>query len=253
MLPGETAVGCCPKYVDAMQNLNIEDFGLTKAYSGFTCSVNNQAQTCQSGAGTFASFPVVTCQSGSSNGLTDLAIPTTISVSESTYAITTYEIYAPMIEIRWQSSDLPANNTSASTMPTSSKISTATAAPGLSTGGEVAIGVVIPLVVLTAIALGIFIWRRRRSRTRPKPDFDAPAMTRSPLDDRPQELHTNPLYEMDEQRKAHEIGQNGMASYERHELQGNYEQRKIYEKGSKGVYERHELQGSDSHLPRDRK
>lgn len=191
--------------------------GLRITSSGFTCSVNEYAQTCQSGAGDFATFPVVTCQSGSSDGLTEMSIPTTVSLSQSTYAVTTYEIYAPMIEIRWQSSDLPANSTSSSQASTSS----AAASAELSTGTKAAIGVVIPVVILASFALGILLWRRRQSRTSSKLDSAAPAHDRSTNDERSLELQGNALLEMEEQRKAHEMGSKTVASCERHELHGN--------------------------------
>ena len=69
--------------------------------------------------GSGAVFPIVTCQSGSSNGFSNMAIPTMVTVGTLEYDITTYQVYAPMVEIRWQSSDLIANSTSASLSSTS--------------------------------------------------------------------------------------------------------------------------------------
>jgi hypothetical protein len=81
------------------------------------------------------------------------------------------------IRMVYQSSDLssftptktPASNTATTTSAPSSttsspSTSSATSSPsGLSTGAKVAIGVVIPLVVLAVIA-GLFFWWRRRSQ-----------------------------------------------------------------------------------------
>ncbi|KAK4544030.1 hypothetical protein LTR36_004528 [Oleoguttula mirabilis] len=145
-----------------------------------------------------------------------MAIPTTVSVSQSTYPITIYEIYAPMIEIRWQSSALPVNGTSSSPTPTASSATHAAASAGLSTGVKVAIGVVIPMAVLIAVVLGIW-FQRSRSRMGAKPGSTAPI----PLPESVPELRDNALHEMEEQRTAHEMDSKGLVNSERHELPAN--------------------------------
>lgn len=198
---------------------------LIPTQSGFTCSVDTAwAQTCQKGAGNLATFPVVTCQSGSSDGLTEMTIPTTVSLSQSAYTITTYEIYAPMIEIRWQSSDLSLNSTSTSSTPAPTAVRTPAVSGSLSTGAKAAIGAVIPVVVLIAIGLSIYFWRRRQSRTGSQAEATVPAQHAHDLstsDRRPSELRGIALHEMEDQRRAHEMDSKLVANYERHELQGD--------------------------------
>ncbi|AEO69847.1 uncharacterized protein THITE_2057645 [Thermothielavioides terrestris NRRL 8126] len=92
---GETAVGCCP--------------------SGYGCA-NINGQTCTMVA-TSTTVPTVTCD-GNKSG--DLAVRT---VPDAAASITALSLFAPMIQINWQSSDRPASSTE-STRPTATSTST---------------------------------------------------------------------------------------------------------------------------------
>lgn len=84
-----------------------------------------------------------------------------------TYA--SLSVVAPMIEIRWKSSDrVTAAQTHAAATASSSSpagISATTPEPahsgGLSTGAKVAIGVVVPVVVIATLIAIFFFWRRK--------------------------------------------------------------------------------------------
>ena len=99
-------------------------------------------------------------------GLVTLTSPQT-TLSES---VTTATLFAPLFQMNWQASDLPA--TSMPTSPSATTDSTpappsvpapARSASGLSTGAKVAIGVVIPVAVLAILGvLGFWLLRRRR-------------------------------------------------------------------------------------------
>ena len=212
LISGETAVGCCPQ--------------------GFTCSVNGVYQTCKSEAGYGAAFPVVTCESGSSNGFTEMAIPATIEASSTTYNFAAYDMYAPMIEIRWQSSDRPAK-TPAMTTSTSSTLSsrtgTSTPSNGLATSTKIAIGATVPaLVIIAAVLLGVLLWRRKRGRapdtkqdpTESKFDSSSPVLDHNTRYGPYREPRWSPLHEMEEQRFAQELESKNFALRVRHELEG---------------------------------
>jgi LPXTG-motif cell wall-anchored protein len=143
--------------------------------SGFKCLNNGIAQTCVLYASS-TSFPIVTCQSGTSAAFSYYTLPTTVSatvtsaskVSVTAATITAFNMYAPMIQINWQSSDLPTTSTStsgtSSASSRTSQTSIAQASSKLSTGAEAGIGVGVALGV---IAIGIISWvlyRRRRKQ-----------------------------------------------------------------------------------------
>ena len=159
MNKGETAVGCCPRYADQHRFQSSVERSNSCFHSGFVCG-GNTAQTCSRVVLSGQTVPVITCSEGSSQGYTYLSLPvteTTTGVSSSAsrvgvYAITSFEVLAPMIEIRWQSSDLPTTSSNS-----------ASSDSGLSTGAKAAIGVVIPVAVI-AILVGIFFFWRRKIR-----------------------------------------------------------------------------------------
>jgi len=157
-----------------------------------------------------------------------MAIPTTATVNKTAWPITTYQIYAPMIEIRWQSSDLPANTTSSSAGPTSSHGSSGAHTPteGLSTGVKAAIGAAIAVVILAALAFGFRVHLQRRKRLRLGSEQDklaTPVVAHGygGVDARPTELRGNALFEMEEQRRAQEVDSKDVSTHVRHELQGH--------------------------------
>ncbi|KAK4182863.1 hypothetical protein QBC35DRAFT_140095 [Podospora australis] len=85
LLAGETAVGCCP--------------------SGYGCA-NINGQTCTIVA-TSTTIPTVTCDGSKSGGLTFMTIPDD--------SVTAFSMFAPMIQINWQSSDRPKSSSPTAT------------------------------------------------------------------------------------------------------------------------------------------
>ncbi|KAK4249033.1 hypothetical protein C7999DRAFT_13091 [Corynascus novoguineensis] len=83
---GETAVGCCPR--------------------GYGCA-NINGQTCIMMAES-TTVPTVTCKDGTTG---DVAFQT---VPDEEASITAFSLLAPMIQINWQSSDLPTSTTTSS-------------------------------------------------------------------------------------------------------------------------------------------
>src|SRR3569833_2167926 len=106
---GETAAACCP--------------------TGFSCSgietLNTYGQTCVLTV-TSAAFSTVQCNSGSYNDFSLLSFPRTISGKVQS----SFVLFAPLIQINFQASDLP-KTTSSGSQPTSSG-----AAPGSGSGGS---------------------------------------------------------------------------------------------------------------------
>nr|POE51804.1 hypothetical protein CFP56_26011 [Quercus suber] len=202
-------------------------------------------ETCQSNAGTFATVSVASCSGDNPQALSDLVLPLTAAATATTatasaYTITSYQIWAPMVELRWQSTDLPASFTSAPTnsrstgsgsisrsgtnspSSTDGTSSVAQVHTGLSTGEQVAIGLVVPLIVLALLALiSAFIWRRRRT-----------SVAQTSLDQTQHRMldpGDKPLYEMEDSRQAQEL-QAHSSSF--HELLGNTPEppvRQLYE------------------------
>ncbi|KAK4646952.1 uncharacterized protein QC761_100190 [Podospora bellae-mahoneyi] len=84
LLAGETAVGCCP--------------------SGYGCA-NINGQTCTLVV-TSSTIPTVTCDGSKSQNFGFQTVP------DPEASITAFSIFAPMIQINWQSSDRPATTTS---------------------------------------------------------------------------------------------------------------------------------------------
>jgi hypothetical protein len=101
------------------------------------------------------------------------------AIEKSASGVSDYELYAPIMELRWQSSDRPASVTAtptpsfnagtanssipgsveatrtASTAPVSNKPAASAAVAQLSTADKAAIGVVVPVVTLGAFLVGI--------------------------------------------------------------------------------------------------
>lgn len=152
---------------------------LIHGVSGFTCLTGQSSvQTCS------LSATSVTLSGGICHGsaLQDniLIIPTTAATINSspasiaggiTYlAIQETAIYAPLIQLVWQASDLTETTSTSSTSSTSTTISPSIPGPtqspalpgGLSTGVKAAIGISVSVGVIAAIALAAFILIRRR-------------------------------------------------------------------------------------------
>lgn len=159
LLPSETAIGCCP--------------------TGFQCSQSFNAgigQTCISIA-TAGSFAAVQCSSGQSVGFTYLGIPATVtetnSGSESAFVLETFTVSAPLFQLNFQSSDLPATMTGSITISTDANTSSTStpaetgspAGEGLSTGAKAGIGAGVGVATVALIGALLFFLLRRRKRT----------------------------------------------------------------------------------------
>ncbi|PTB69063.1 hypothetical protein BBK36DRAFT_1192995 [Trichoderma citrinoviride] len=164
LVSSETAVGCCP--------------------TGFSCA-NINGNTCIATA-TSTSIPTAFCDG---TDLTDSAtetFPNIVTVTQtnsagadvrvSTSTRTTMMLYAPMFQLNFQASDLPASTTASTTEPTSSSSpsSSTSSAPdndgashsagGLSSGAKVGLGVGLGLGIAFLLAFAGFIYYYRRSR-----------------------------------------------------------------------------------------
>ena len=205
---------------------------MTKSISGYTCT-NGGHQTCELQATAPDTWPVVTCESGTSGGYTINSLPITATetyttssdtltaTDTATVTIETYFLYAPMVQINWKSSDLVAStssktpsktsNTAVQVSQTSSPSPTPAPSSGLSTGAKVAIGVVIPLVVIAALIAAFFFFRRRRRTTpqdetvpRPHPHNAELPNTADPYyDDDKKKPNPAYMHEMSEMRDGH--------------------------------------------------
>ncbi|KAE9369984.1 hypothetical protein N431DRAFT_345662 [Stipitochalara longipes BDJ] len=140
---GETAVGCCP--------------------SQYACT-NNQpnVNTCQFVVSS-TSVPVMTCHSGTTTDFSYLQVPFTVSNT----AEPTFTLYAPLIQINWQSSDLlPSSSLSSVITPSSAgqspsyNATPSAAKAGLPTGAIVGIAIGASLVAL-ALTILLFLLRKK--------------------------------------------------------------------------------------------
>ena len=115
---------------------------------------------------TSTTISVVTCQSGTSGNLEYVTVPTTTS----NVAVSEYTLFAPLIQMNWQSTDRPSSSpTSTPTSSgTSSALPTATSPPssGLTPGAKTGIGVGVTLGALAVVALIFLYWKRRNARSR---------------------------------------------------------------------------------------
>ncbi|KAK0732453.1 hypothetical protein B0T21DRAFT_290944 [Apiosordaria backusii] len=110
LLAGETAVGCCP--------------------SGYGCA-NINGQTCTLVVRS-STIPTVTCDGATSGNFGFQTVP------DREASITAFSLFAPMIQINWQSSDRPAAATTSSstgTGPTTPSTRTTTSSPLVSASG----------------------------------------------------------------------------------------------------------------------
>ncbi|UKZ76498.1 hypothetical protein TrVFT333_004204 [Trichoderma virens FT-333] len=171
LVSSETAVGCCPP--------------------GFTCA-NINGNTCIATA-TSTSIPTAFCDG---TKLTDSGFetfPTVVTFTQTDTASGVVDVetstrqmvlYAPMFQLNFQSSDLPASTTTASTTSTSNTATTRTTSStsqqtttsgadngaainpssGLSNGAKVGLGVGLGLGVAFLLAFAAFIYYYRRSK-----------------------------------------------------------------------------------------
>ncbi|KAF2114746.1 hypothetical protein BDV96DRAFT_599938 [Lophiotrema nucula] len=211
MLEGETAVGCCP--------------------TGYDCTLYTQFgwQTCHM-AVTSTSFAAMTC-----NGVSEVGMTTSLPWAVGVVTVSSMDLWAPLVQINWQSTDIERAALSRPTSTTSSvalssrtveMTATATASTGsstptpiptrLSTAAIAGITVAATIIFLLLLSLLVYICLRRRHNQRidsnSKPDdrycfnkdhaiaaFSLPVTPSELLSNYiPQELHQahGPFYEL---------------------------------------------------------
>ncbi|KAF2012429.1 hypothetical protein BU24DRAFT_425093 [Aaosphaeria arxii CBS 175.79] len=144
---GETAVGCCP--------------------TGYTCATDPSQgfQTCRQVA-SLTNLEVKVCSSGVERQVPGFAVP--FAVGSKT--IDSLEIFAPLVQINWKSSDLQSatnrlgpttstNSSDASSVPQESHFSPPT---GLSKASITGIAVASILIGLLLLCIPAYLWYRRR-------------------------------------------------------------------------------------------
>ncbi|KAL6806768.1 hypothetical protein GGI42DRAFT_292537 [Trichoderma sp. SZMC 28013] len=166
LVSSETAVGCCP--------------------TGFACA-NINGNTCVATA-TDTAVPTAFCDGTKLTDSGTETFPHVITVTQTDTASETVDVetssltmvlYAPMVQINFQASDLPASTTTASTTlattrttaSTSQQTSTSAAdnsvgkgSSGLSNGAKVGLGVGLGLGAAFLLAFAGFIYYYRRSK-----------------------------------------------------------------------------------------
>ena len=158
LLPQETAVGCCP--------------------SGFTCTRNAGVQSCIQRASA-TTFEVGRCAGDDLANLRNQTVPQTVTRTDGSESVaTTVNLWAPMIQLNFQSSDLAPPTSIPSTSPSSGPSSGPSSTlidplpSSLSPGVAAAIAVPVSVVGL-ALILGFvaFVWRHRRRQLRATPEL----------------------------------------------------------------------------------
>ncbi|CAM1508923.1 Fc.00g026620.m01.CDS01 [Cosmosporella sp. VM-42] len=161
--PGETAVGCCPE--------------------GYVCTTIKEARlnTCMAFASRSTLIPTASCDGTEPINSKDVLFPDVVTATttgangdvDSQVLTRTMTLYAPLFQLVFQPTDLPATETSATTSTdVSATTSTGSAAAetsssksdsGMSTGAKIGIGVGVGLgaVILLAALAGWFLWRKR--------------------------------------------------------------------------------------------
>ncbi|KAK4041293.1 hypothetical protein C8A01DRAFT_14965 [Parachaetomium inaequale] len=160
LIPGETAIGCCPDVLKGYKCTNI---------NGNTCIA----------AKTQLTIATASCSGSQVVGLGQATIPVIIEITTTETATatsgqgaiavqtTTEEVLmlAPMFQLNYQASDLETGTTSPPSA-TSTDSSAATDQGGLSTGAIVGIGVGAALGALLLGAVAILLFMRNRKRQR---------------------------------------------------------------------------------------
>lgn len=88
-----------------------------------------------------------------------MTLPTTIATDKTEYTISSYGIFAPMIELRWQSANLGLNHSHGNGSGYLSDV--AGTSPGLSAGAKAGIAIGVLVIFLAAFLGGIFLFRRQ--------------------------------------------------------------------------------------------
>lgn len=182
-------------------------------------------QVCTSVATSGDAFPTASCSSGTATaGSLTLPTTTTATVQQvgvvSTY-VTAMTHFAPMFEIRWQSSDLPSSSTEDQT-PSLSSSATANPSPGLSTGAKAGIGTAVPLAVLAMIAAALLLWRRRRTKSRQEAGVAQPKEPSNAGQVEMEQAPSTMIAEMDTTKRPREMPAKTSWSPDRYELPGTH-------------------------------
>lgn len=196
LLPDETAVGCCP--------------------SGFACAFG-YAQTCQSLVNNYATAVVGTCSNGATANVRDLTVPYALTGSSASSfqgaEVTQFQVFAPLIDIRWQSSDRSGAASDGASPASATNTERQQDSAGLSTGVKAGIGVGVAIGVM-AILLGLFFFWRRSKKTPREPRGER-------IHEDKHEVEGNPVYELEEDRELPEAGHKNPPWHERHEVRGS--------------------------------
>ncbi|KAK1248606.1 hypothetical protein MKX08_006826 [Trichoderma sp. CBMAI-0020] len=165
LVESETAIGCCP--------------------TGFACANVNNGNSCTAQVSRSTTISTAYCSDTNLVNVGVATIPTlaTATTTETNSATTEVEsstftrittLYAPMIQLNFQASDLSTSTTASSTAsPTASSPASETgtgngtsskSSGGLSNGAKVGLGVGLGLGVALLLAFGAFIYYYRRSR-----------------------------------------------------------------------------------------
>ncbi|PON28782.1 hypothetical protein TGAM01_v202629 [Trichoderma gamsii] len=168
LVPSETAIGCCPTGF-ACANVNGNTCTATVTHSTVETAFCSGTHLVDVGAATLPTIITVTTPETSSG---------TTKYWESSTSTRTMILYAPMFQLNFHESDLPASTTASSTASSTSSSASETgsgngtsskSSGGLSNGAKIGLGVGIGLGVAFLLAFGAFIYYYRRSRNNAVP------------------------------------------------------------------------------------
>ncbi|KAF2175293.1 hypothetical protein K469DRAFT_508232, partial [Zopfia rhizophila CBS 207.26] len=149
LLAGEAAVGCCP--------------------TGYTCATYTEYgwQTCHAVASSTA-IDALSCDGTTSRDITGFEVPFTTAST----AISTVDLWAPLIQINWQKSDTASESeievlqlpTAASSLSSATSVAASVSAEngGLNIGAKAGIAVSSIILSLCFLSIGIYIYARKR-------------------------------------------------------------------------------------------
>lgn len=111
-----------------------------------------------------STVPTAHCSGGSTVDLATLSIPYTTTESSSVATISTFSVYAPLLQLMYQSSDVSTTTSSSSSItPISSGTETdSSGSRRLSTGASAGIGVGVGLGVVIVAGAAFWSWRMKR-------------------------------------------------------------------------------------------
>ncbi|USW46713.1 Putative SKG6/AXL2 alpha-helix transmembrane domain-containing protein [Septoria linicola] len=199
----ETAYGCCP--------------------TGYPCDQSGARayQTCVSVVTSDGSYLRGDCTSGSLATQTYVTLPQTTTTAFPLVSVSTLisvgTLFAPMIELRRQPSDMPLTTASNTSTAAAAALATSTStSSGLPTGAKIGIGVAVPVIVLAIVLAAFLLWRRRRKQSQ---DAAAPLIaTKAPGQPYTDQPHNAAWAELDTSKQPSEMAAKTPLTYDRHEL-----------------------------------